>query len=97
MLTSKQRAGLKSLANDLVPLFQVGKGGVGPTLIKQTDDALSARELIKLSVLETAPESAQKTAEQLAEETKSEIVQVIGRKIIFYRKNPDNIKIILKK
>ncbi len=95
MLTSKQRAKLKALANDAQPLFQVGKGGISDTLIRQVDDALTARELIKLSALETAPEPAKEIAEQIAQATRAQVVQVIGRKMIFYRRNPKDPKIQL--
>ena len=95
MLTSKQRAALKSIANGLEAIFQVGKSGVGEALIKQVDDALEARELIKLSILETAPETPKEAAQVLAEATQSQVVQVIGRKAILYRANPDNPQIQL--
>lgn len=97
MLTSKQRAQLKSLANSIEPIFQVGKGGVNEHLCSQVDDALEKRELIKLSVLETAPDTAKEAAEQISAKTNSEVVQVIGRKIIFYRESKDNKTIILVK
>ena len=96
MLNSKQRAELKSIANTYQPLFQVGKGGISDALIKQVDDALTARELIKLSALETIPEPVKEIAQKIAEETNSDVVSVIGRKIIFYRRNPKDPKIILK-
>lgn len=95
-MTSKQRAKLRSLANTIDTIFQVGKGGVTETLIKQVDDALTARELIKLKVLETAPESQRETAEILAEATNSEVVQVIGTKIVLFRINPKDNKIQIK-
>lgn len=87
MLTSKQRAKLRGLANPLDTILQVGKGGIGEMLIKQTDDALIARELVKMRVLETSPESVREIAQQLADETKSEVVQVIGTKFVLYRRN----------
>ena len=96
MLTSKQRATLKSMANSYVPLFQVGKGGVSDALIKQVDDALTARELIKISALETIPQPAREIADELARATNSEVVCVIGRKMIFWRQNKRDPKIILK-
>ena len=86
MLTSKQRAHLRGAANGIDTLFQVGKGGIGPQLIKQTADALAARELIKLRVLETCEFSAREAAEQLADATGSEVVQVIGTKIVLFLK-----------
>lgn len=96
MLTSKQRATLKSMANGYVPLFQVGKGGISDALIKQVDDALTARELIKISALETIPQPAREIANELARATNSEVVCVIGRKMIFWRQNKREPKIILK-
>lgn len=96
MLTSKQRATLKSMANGYTPLFQVGKGGVSDALIKQVDDALTARELIKISALETIPQPAREIADELARATNSEVVCVIGRKMIFWRQNKRDPKIILK-
>jgi len=89
-MTSKERARLRGLANTIEPLFQVGKGGIGDTLIKQTDDALTARELIKLRVLlETAPDKPKAIAEELAKATDSEVIGVIGGSIILYRYNEE--------
>lgn len=97
MLTSKQRAYLRSLANDIDTILMVGKGGIGADVIKQADDALLARELIKAKVLETSPASAKETAEQVAQQTTSEVVQVIGSKFVLYRKNTKEPKITLPK
>ena len=88
MLTSKQRAALRSCANRIDAIFQVGKGGIGDTLIKQVDDALTARELIKLKVLENCEYTAREATEMLAGETNSEPVQVIGNKLVLFRRNP---------
>lgn len=88
MLTSKQRAKLRALANGTETILQVGKGGVTPALEKEADDALTARELIKGSVLETAPLTPREAAEALAAGTKAEVVQVIGMKFVLYRRNP---------
>lgn len=89
-MTSKERAALRGQANTLEPLFQVGKGGISDALIKQTDDALKARELIKLKVLlESAPEKPKEIANKLAQATASEVVGVIGGSMIFYRYNPE--------
>ena len=85
-LTSKQRAQLRSMANDLDTIVHVGKEGVGENLIKQADDALEARELIKGKVLENNLEyDARRAAEELAKATRSEVVQVIGTKFVLYR------------
>ena len=95
MLTSKERAKLRTLANPLGTILQVGKGGISDTLIKQVDDALRARELIKMRVLETAPAFAREIAHDLPEQTASEVVQVIGTRFVLYRRNPKEPKIVL--
>ena len=95
LLTSKQRARLKSIAATTETILQVGKGGVGEQLVKQVDDALTARELVKLRVLETAPEELEELAQALAEATGSQVVQVIGRRLVLYRKNPKKPVILL--
>lgn len=84
-LTSKQRAQLRSMANELDTIVHVGKDGVGENLVKQADDALEARELIKGKVLENSPLSPREGAEELARATRSEVVQVIGTKFVLYR------------
>jgi len=84
-LTSKQRAQLRAMANDLDTIVHVGKDGVGANLVKQADDALEARELIKGRVLENSLLSPREAAEELAPLTRSEIVQVIGTKFVLYR------------
>lgn len=85
-MTGKERAALRAQANGLVPLFQVGKGGISDALIKQTDDALEARELIKLKVLlETSPEPPKVIANKLAAVTGAEVVSVVGGSMVFYR------------
>lgn len=96
MLTSKQRAVLRGMANSMDTFFQVGKGGISDTLVAQTDDALRARELIKLRVLENSGYTAREAAEQLAEQTGSEVVQVIGSRFVLYRRNPKKPVIDLK-
>ncbi len=96
MLTSKQRAVLRGMANSMDTIFQVGKGGISDTLVVQTDDALRARELIKLRVLENSGYTAREAAEQLAEQTGSDVVQVIGSRFVLYRRNPKKPVIDLK-
>lgn len=89
-MTSKERAALRGQANSLNVLFQVGKGGISENLIEETNDALKARELIKLRVLtETSPVSAREAAEEIAEKTASEVVQVIGGVMVLYKYNPE--------
>ena len=84
-LTSKQRAQLRGLANDIATIVHIGKDGIGDNLIKQADDALEARELIKGKVLENSMLSAREGAEELAKATRSQVVQVIGTKFVLYR------------
>ena len=86
-LTSKQRAQLRGLANDLQPIVHIGKDGIGENLIKQADDALEARELIKCRVLENSQLTAREACEALSKATRSEQVQVIGTKFILYRQS----------
>ena len=93
MLTSKDRASLRKIANPLETILQVGKGGISEQVVKQADDALEAREIIKGKVLENAPAFAREVAEELAQATNSEVVQVIGTKFVLYRKNKKNPKI----
>lgn len=97
MLTSKQRAFLRSLANDIDTIVMVGKGGISPQIIKQADDALTARELIKGKALETAGVDSREIAEHIAAETQCDVVQVIGSKFVLFRRNPKAPKIELPK
>ena len=97
MLNSRQRAQLRGLANSLDTIFQIGKGGVTENTVKQVDDALEARELIKLRVLETSPVSAREAADEIAEKTHSDVVQVIGTRFVLYRESRDNKQIKLVK
>ena len=98
MITTKQRAELRGLANNLEDLFQIGKSGVSDTVVAQVEEALIARELIKIKVLlETSPVTPREAAIELAEKTNSDIVQVIGGKIVLFRRNPKKPIIILKK
>lgn len=94
-MTSKQRAYLRGLANPLTAILQIGKNGLNDNLIKQVDDALESRELIKISVLETAPEEKRVLAEELASSTNSFLVQVLGNKITLYRAKKKDSKIQL--
>ena len=88
-MDSKTRAKLRSLANPIEAILQVGKNGLGDALQKQVDDALTAREMLKLTVLETCPETPREMAAVLAAATGAEVVQVVGRKVTLYRKNPE--------
>ncbi len=86
-MTSKQRSNLKSVAANLSPIAQLGKGGVSENMVKSLSDALEAHELIKINVLTNAEEDAKALGAQLAESLKAECVAVIGRKIILYRRS----------
>lgn len=87
-LTSKQRAQLRGLANTIDTIIQIGKDGIGENLIKQADDALEAREIIKGRVLDNNIEyDARLAAAELAKATRSEVVQVIGTKFVLYRES----------
>ncbi len=90
-MTSKERAYLRGLANRVPSLYQVGKDGISENVIKQIDDALEARELIKGNVLENSMLSAREVAEELASKTASQVVQVIGNRFILYRRTKKNL------
>lgn len=96
-MTSKQRAYLRGLANTIDAIFQIGKGGISDNLISQLSDALEARELIKVSVLETAPANAKLLGNEIAEATNSILVQTVGNKITLYRPRKKDSKIVLPK
>lgn len=85
MITSKQRAYLRSLANSIPAIMQIGKGGLTDNLLKTVSDALEARELIKLTVLENSGESPKELLNSLAEALQAEPVAVTGKKIVLYR------------
>ena len=86
-MTSKQRSALKALASNLTPITQIGKGGIGENLIRSVSDALEARELVKLTVLETADGTPREILDELAESLGAQPVAAIGRKIILYRRS----------
>ena len=96
-MTSKQRAYLRSLANGIDAIFQVGKGGISDVLLEQLNNAIEARELVKVTVLETAPGSAKELAEEIAIGTNSTVVQTVGNKITLFRQKKKNSKIELPK
>ena len=89
-MTSKQRAYLRSLANTLEPIFQIGKSGISENLIQQLSDALDARELIKIHVLETAPDTAKNLGIEISNLTNSTLVQTIGNKITLFKQKEKN-------
>nr|MBP3680915.1 ribosome assembly RNA-binding protein YhbY [Clostridia bacterium] len=94
-MTSKQRAYLRGLANSIDAIFQVGKSGITENQIQQLKDALGARELIKISVLETAPLNARELGEEIANLTNSTLVQTIGNKITLFKQRKKDSKITL--
>lgn len=87
MITSKQRAYLRSLAVNEPTIMQIGKGGITENLIKTVSDALEARELVKLSTLENCEYTAREVADALSEELGAEVVAVLGRKLVLYRES----------
>ena len=95
MITSKQRAYLRSLANPIPTIMQIGKGGLTENLLKTVSDALEARELIKLHVLENSGEDAYDLLQDLAAQLGAEPVAVVGRKIVLYRASEKKPTIIL--
>ena len=94
-MTSKERAALRAQANSLEPLFQVGKGGVTDNMCEQIGNALEARELIKLRVLDNSEYSAKEAAAKIAERVGADVVQVIGTRFVLYRESVDHKKIDL--
>lgn len=97
MLTSKQRAYLRGLANSIDAIFQVGKAGVTPELTETVNNALEARELVKINVLDNTMLGAKEAAEQLSGRTRSEVVQVIGNKFVLFRQSKTKPTIELPK
>lgn len=95
-MTSKQRSYLKSIAMTTEPILQIGKSGLTPEFTASVGQALEARELIKISVLQNCPDDPRAMAQMLAERTGAQVVQVIGKKIVLYREGKkDKKKIIL--
>lgn len=94
-MTTKQRAYLKSLAMTMEPIFQIGKSSMTPGLTEAVFEALEARELIKLSVLQNCGDDPKELAQILAERTHAQVVQVIGKKIVLYKEGKDNKKKIV--
>lgn len=95
MLTSKQRAYLRSLSNTLEPVLYIGKDGISDNTIKEAYDVLEARELIKCVVQQNCEQNAKEVSAELAEKTHSDPVQCIGRRFVLYRESRENKKIIL--
>ncbi|MDQ0254323.1 RNA-binding protein [Evansella vedderi] len=95
MLTSKQKRFLKSKAHHLKPIFQVGKGGVNENLITQVVDALEARELIKVNILQNCEEDKHEVAKEISTGADAELVQLIGNTMVFYKESKNNKKLEL--
>ena len=94
-MNNKQRAYLSGLASKMTPILQIGKSSLTPEIITAVDEALEARELIKLHVLQNCGDDLRGMAEILAERTRSQVVQVIGRKIVLYKEGKDDKKKIV--
>ena len=95
MLNSKQRAHLRSLSHSLNAIFQIGKGGISEELCLQLDNALRARELIKVRALENCPYTAREAADLVAESIGADVVAVIGTKFVLYKESPEKKQIEL--
>ena len=95
MLTSKQRSYLRSLANNITPIFQIGKGGLEENVLKQIDVALEARELIKLKILNNCDIEMREASDVICEALSCEGVQIIGKKLVLYRKSVEKPRIEL--
>lgn len=94
-MTSKQRSYLKSLASNLAPVFQIGKSSLTPELTAAVEECFHNNELIKVAVLKNCLDDPRAIAETVAERTHSQVVQVIGRKIVLYKPDRDNPRIVL--
>lgn len=90
MLTGKQRSYLKALANKMDPIFQVGKNGIGENFIIQIEEALEARELIKINILNNSLLEVKEVSDELIEKTGAEYVQIIGNKLVLYRESEED-------
>lgn len=96
-MTSKQRAYLKGLAMNIEPIFQIGKSSLTPEVTEAVAEAFNKRELIKIAVLKNCLDDPRAIAEALAERTRSQVVQVIGKKIVLYKESKEHKKIELPK
>ena len=95
MLTGKQKRFLRSEAHHLDPIFQVGKGGVSGTMLRQIEEALEARELVKISILQNNEDDKHEVANKLAEGTYAELVQLIGHTVVLYKPSVNKKRIEL--
>ena len=96
-LTSKQRSHLRGMASTINPIFQIGKGSLTPEVTEAISEAFNKRELIKIAVLKNCFDDPNEIAATVAERTKSQVVQVIGKKIVLYKESKDHKKIELPK
>ncbi len=96
-MTTKQRAYLKGLAMNIDPILHIGKSSLTPEMVNAVAEALEARELVKLNVLKNCMDDIKELSVVLAERTRSEVVQTIGRRIVLYKESKDNKKIVLPK
>jgi RNA-binding protein len=94
MLTGKQRSYLKGLANSIEPIMQIGKNGITDTVLKQIDDALEARELVKITILNNSLLEAKETANEVAASVGAEYVQSIGNRFIIYRESKEKVIVL---
>lgn len=97
MLSGKQKRFLRAEAHHLTPIFQVGKGGVNKEMLRQIEEALEARELIKVRILDNCEEDKHEVAESLAKGTGSELVQLIGLTVVLYKESKKHKRIELPK
>ncbi|MBM7604774.1 RNA-binding protein [Metabacillus crassostreae] len=95
MLKGKQKRFLRSEAHHLSPIFQVGKGGVNENMVNQISEALEARELLKVSILQNCEEDKDTVAQEIVKGTKAELVQIIGNTIVLYKESKENKKLNL--
>ena len=95
MITSKQRAYLRGLANPIEPILHVGKEGIGANLVKQADDALTARELVKGTVLQNSPITAREALDELVSQLGAEPVQTVGKRFVLYRARKEKPDFVL--
>lgn len=97
MLTGKQRSYLKSLAHNIEPLFQIGKNGLTENFLNQVDEALEARELVKIKILNNSDLESKETCQEIAEQLRAEFVQSIGSRFVIYRESQEKKQIELPK
>lgn len=95
MLTGKQKRFLRAEAHHLTPIFQIGKGGINDQMVKSIAEALEARELLKISILNNNDDDREELAHELADRTGAELVQLIGRTVVLYKESKNNKRIEL--